>query len=342
MAIKTLIVGFGYAAQTFHLPFLRCLNAFNVDAVVSSDAAKVNAILPECRVYGALDDAIHAQHFDLIIVTTPNLMHGHQARKALEANSHVLVEKPFVLSVTEANELVALAESRQLKLCAFHNRRFDGDFITVCRLLASNKLGDVKHIVSRFDRFRPQPKNRWRENADAGSGIFWDLGPHLIDQAVALLGKPQKISGYLHTQRENGQSTDNFELTLHYPDLNYHVGSSCFQANETLRFEVRGTQGSYRQFGLDSQEDQLKNGISPSAGTFGLGAREGELCSQNGCETVTLESGRYIQFYKQLAYAIDGGQPPPISTHDMLASVEILAGVVAVAEANEGHVLITS
>ncbi len=337
MALQTLVVGFGYAATTFHLPFLQALEAFDVRAVVSSSADKVHASLADCQVYSSMDEALNNQQFDLVIITTPNHLHGLQARKALLANCHVLVEKPFTLSAKEARELMALATARQLTLCVFQNRRFDGDFTTVGRLLKEKKLGDIKRIVSRFDRFRPHPKDRWRENAGPGSGIFWDLGPHLIDQAITLFGKPEKVSGYLHISRSQGQSVDTFELTLHYADLTYHIGSSPFQANETLRFELQGTKGSYRHFGLDPQELQLKNGDSPLGEDFGRGANDGQLCNAERCVPIKIEKGQYINFYKQLAACIVDKLPPPVDADDVIATIDILERVTHAAEVNTAN-----
>ncbi|MCW8109092.1 Gfo/Idh/MocA family oxidoreductase [Alteromonas ponticola] len=340
MALTTLIVGFGYAARTFHLPFLHGLDDYHVTGVVSSDPGKVRHVLPDCTVYPSLELALATQHFDLVIITTPNPLHGAQAREALQANCHVLVEKPFVLSSAEAKAIVAIADARGLRICAFHNRRFDGDFVTVRRLVTSNRLGDIKHINSRFDRFRPHPRDRWRENAGEGSGIFWDLGPHLIDQAILLCGKPKSISGYLHIMRDKGQSVDNFELTLHYPSLNYHIGSSPLQANETLRFELQGTQGSYRQYGLDPQELQLKQGGSPFTKDFGAGANDGLLCTPENCEAISLETGRYLQFFKQFARSITANVAPPVSVTEMLTNIEVLATVANCAASKSGHISI--
>ncbi len=338
MVLQTLIVGFGYAATTFHLPFLQTHKAFNVSAVVSSSADKVHATLPDCQVYSTLDDALADKAFDLVIVTTPNHLHGAQARKALLANCNVLVEKPFTLSAIEARELMTLAENNQLTLCAFHNRRFDGDFISVRQLLDEQRLGQIKRVMSRFDRFRPQPKDRWRENAGPGSGIFWDLGPHLIDQAIALFGKPEKVSGYLHIVRPEGQSVDNFELNLHYSTLTYQIGSSPYQANETLRFDIHGTHGSYRQFGLDPQESQLKNGEHPLADSFGQWDTKAQLCDINGSVWITLAKGQYINFYDQLASSIIDKQPAPIDAGDIIANIEMLERITQSADVNGGQV----
>ncbi|MEC7692444.1 MAG: Gfo/Idh/MocA family oxidoreductase, partial [Pseudomonadota bacterium] len=206
--IRTLLVGFGFSATTFHLPFLNQLSEFTVSGVVSSRPDDVAAVLPGVPVYASMGKAFADQRFDLAVITTPNTYHEVQSRQALMNDCHVLVEKPFTLSGDEAEALVALAAQKQKKLCVFHNRRFDGDFLTLKKLISDGSVGDVKRLVSRFDRFRPQPRDRWRENAGPGAGIFWDLGPHLIDQALQLFGVPEQIHGVVQIAREGGQSDD--------------------------------------------------------------------------------------------------------------------------------------
>lgn len=170
--IRTLLVGFGFSATTFHLPFLRHLDAYGITGVVSSRANDVNAVLPDVDVYPTLEEALQQSSFDLVIITTPNVLHAKQSRIALEHCCHVLVEKPFTLCSKEAEALVNLARRKQKKLCVFHNRRFDSDFLTLRALIEQGKFGRIARFESRFDRFRPVPRNRWRENAGPGSGIF--------------------------------------------------------------------------------------------------------------------------------------------------------------------------
>ena len=260
--ISTLLVGFGFSATTFHLPFLNYLPQFSVDVVISSKPDTVKALLPHAEVYSSLEEALKIHDVDLVVITTPNHLHAPQAELALAHNCHVLVEKPFTLSSSDAEALVALAKTKEKQLCVYHNRRFDGDFLTIKQLIHDGKLGDIKRLESRFDRFRPMPRDRWRENAGPGSGIFWDLGPHLIDQALQLFGEPEKVSANILALRENGQSDDTFDITLHYSDKVVKLGSSAFQAGATLRYDLQGTKGSFRKFYLDPQEDQLRAGLS--------------------------------------------------------------------------------
>ncbi len=326
MAIRTLLVGCGFSAVTFHLPFIRTLPDFELTGVVSSSENKVAQHAPGVPVFDALEDAFSRAVFDLVIITTPNHLHALQARAALLAGCHVLVEKPFTLSSQDAIDLVALAEQCQRQLCVYHNRRFDGDFLTLKTLIAQNLLGDVKRVESRFDRFRPVPRDRWRENAGPGAGIFWDLGPHLIDQAIQLFGVPVAVSGALQILRDGGQSDDAFDITLYYQNKQVVVGSSPFQAGKTMRFDVQGTKGSYRCFGLDPQEDQLKAGMTFDNPNWAQTPPQcyGELCNEKGCEPVSTCSGGYLDFYQQLVDALLNGTALPADARTVVPVIHVI------------------
>ena len=329
--ISTLLVGFGFSATTFHLPFLNYLPQFSVDVVISSKPDVVNAVLPHAEVYGSLEEALKIHDVDLVVITTPNHLHGPQAKLALEHSCHVLVEKPFTLDSEEAEALVELAHSQNKQLCVYHNRRFDGDFLTIKQLINDEKLGDIKRLESRFDRFRPVPRDRWRENAGPGSGIFWDLGPHLIDQALQLFGKPEEVSANIQALRENGQSDDTFDVTLHYVDKVVKLGSSAFQASATLRYDLQGTKGSFRKFYLDPQEDQLRAELSfddehwaitkdNEHGVLAVVNESGQLVE----ETVTTLKGEYLTFFNRLAHAIEDGKFSPADASTVVPVIKVI------------------
>lgn len=328
MVLSTLIVGFGYAAKTFHVPFLHAMSDYCIAGVVSSDAAKVKAVLPDTSVYPTLDDALEIGDFDLVIITTPNHLHAEQAELSLHAGCHVLVEKPFTLSSESALNLVKLAAELGKKLCVFHNRRFDGDFLTLKQLLAQHAVGQVKRLESRFDRFRPEPRKRWRENAGPGSGIFWDLGPHLLDQAAQLFGLPQAVSASIGILREGGESDDAFEVTLHYQGFNVLTGSSPFEAGPTLRYALQGTQGSYRKYHLDPQEEQLKTGVdfADSAWAQTPHSQHGVLYRAEAQQTVDTLAGGYTAFYQQLADALqpDSSQALPADASSVIDVIRLI------------------
>ncbi|MBU3020461.1 Gfo/Idh/MocA family oxidoreductase [Aestuariibacter sp. A3R04] len=324
--INTVLVGFGFSATTFHLPFLSHLANFRIKAVVSSRPDEVAAVLPDVPVFRSLTKALETGHTDLVVITTPNVYHAMQARQALSAGCHVLVEKPFTLSSVDAKELVAMANAKQRKLCIYHNRRFDGDFLTVKALMASGRLGNVKRFTSRFDRFRPRPRDRWRENAGPGAGIFWDLGPHLIDQALQLFGAPTQITADIQIAREGGESDDCFDLTLHYGDKTVLLGSSPFQAGKTLRFDVQGDTASFRKFGLDPQESQLKAGVHIGSEGWAQTPQEehGELSSEVASDIVMTEQGQYQTFYQQLADALQSECPLPVDGASVVPVIQLI------------------
>lgn len=329
--ISTLLVGFGFSATTFHLPFLNYLPQFSVDVVISSKPDVVKAVLPHAEIYSSLEEALKIHDVDLVIITTPNHLHSQQARVALEHSCHVLVEKPFTLNSEEAEALVDLANAQNKQLCVYHNRRFDGDFLTIKKLIDDGRLGEIRRLESRFDRFRPIPRNRWRENAGPGSGIFWDLGPHLIDQALQLFGEPKEVSASIQTLRENGQSDDTFDVTLHYIDKVVKLGSSAFQAGATLRYDLQGTKGSFRKFYLDPQEDQLRAGLSfddenwalinkKENGVLAFTNESGELVE----ETVATLKGEYLTFFNRLAHAIEDGKFSPADASTVIPVIKVI------------------
>ncbi|MEC8418340.1 MAG: Gfo/Idh/MocA family oxidoreductase [Pseudomonadota bacterium] len=329
--ISTLLVGFGFSAQTFHLPFLSYLSDFSIDGVVSSRPSEVKHVLPLAKVYSSLEEALETNNqahpaFDLVIITTPNHLHAPQAELALNHGCNVLVEKPFTLNADEASALVNLAKEKQKHLCVYHNRRFDGDFITLQSLIKDGALGEIKRFESRFDRFRPIPRDRWRENAGPGSGIFWDLGPHLIDQALQLFGNPLSVSSDIYTLRDQGQSDDAFDITLYYADKVVKLGSSAFQGGQTLRFDIQGTKASYRKFYLDPQEDQLRQGkeINSSDWANTPSAQHGVLANGESSSVITTKHGKYLAFYEKLASAIQNDTPLPVSAESVVPVIQII------------------
>lgn len=323
MSIQVGIVGHGYAAQTFHWPLLSALPEFDVCAVMSSRSP---ADLPPVAVYDSIDQLLAHPGLSLVVVTAPNDQHFALGQKILRAGKHLVLEKPMTVSLAEAQALVQLAQAQQCVLTVFQNRRWDGDFLTVQKILAENRLGEVKYFESRFDRFRPIVRDRWRENAGAGAGIWFDLGPHLIDQALLLFGWPDAITARLGALREHSHNTDFFHVQLHYPGLEVVLHASPFCAAPTERFRVEGTRGSYHKAGLDPQELQLKNGLAPDHPDFGLAPAEaGTYCDGQQSHRLHTERGCYTAFYRQLADAITTGGPLPVTPAQACAVMAILA-----------------
>jgi len=319
--LRTGLIGYGLSGRVFHAPFIDALGEFSLDAVASRQQDTVQARYPDSQVMAKADDLIADSQLDLIVITTPNEQHYPLAKAALNAGKHVLLEKPAVTQLAQMEDLAAHAEQAGRTLCVYQNRRFDGDFLHLKTLLDKTPLGYLKHLESRFDRFRPQPQDRWREQAGEGSGIFWDLGPHLIDQALHLLGAPEALTANLRTLRSGSQTTDWFELQLHYCDCEVVLGSTPFEAGSMRRFNARFEGGGWQCWGLDPQEEALRADQAPTDPAYpSLGAEQnGELATAAGLQPATPLPGDYRHFYQQLAKAITGQGKAPVSLDDACA-----------------------
>lgn len=324
--IKTAIIGYGYSAKTFHLPFIDALDEFEVSAISSSQIDAVQQEWPAACHYFSAEELLKNSDAQLVIITAPNDVHFSLAKLALENNKHVVLEKPFVTDIADGEALIALAKEKKLVLSVYHNRRWDGDFLTVKKLLAENKLGKIKYFEAHFDRFRPTVRQRWREQCSDGGGILFDLGPHLIDQTLELFGMPEAITAQCKIMREGSTNIDFFSLTLHYPDKLAVLNGSLFCAGPNLRFNVQGELGNYVKFGLDPQEEQLKSGVGPDANNYGTEdpSQYGVLYLADSSEPVAGESGCYAHFYRQMAQAIHSGGTAPVTATDALANIRLI------------------
>lgn len=323
--IRTAVLGFGKSAKTFHIPFIQQNNQFELSYLVSSQAASdVSRQLPGVAVVPALSD-LPVDQVDLLIITTPNWRHFSDAEFGLKNNLHVVLEKPMVLSSDEALALCKLAEQNSVSLVVFQNRRWDGDFLTVRKLLETNQLGQIKNFISRFDRFRPQVTDRWREQNKEGSGITWDLAPHLIDQALVLFGKPLFVLARISKQRSGAVVDDSFEMLLSFETVNVTLASSCFRAGENQRFVVEGEYGTFCKAGLDVQEPRLLQGQIPDD-TLGEEAQEswGVFHDEQSPTVVKTEPGCYMRFWQLLANHLTLGQPTPVPLADSLMCIKII------------------
>jgi predicted dehydrogenase len=324
--IKTAIIGYGFSATTFHLPFILHLPPFRFTAVSTSRGELVREQHPDVAVYADAETLLADCDADLVIITAPNDVHYALAKRALQQGKHVVLEKPFVTRVEQGEELIALARQQQRVLSVYHNRRWDGDFLTVQKLIAEGRLGAVHYFESHFDRFRPEVRQRWRESAVEGGGILFDLAPHLLDQALQLFGLPTAITAQVHTLRPQAEVDDFFHLTLHYPERLAVLRSSPFCASPNLRFEVQGTAGSYVKHGLDPQEDRLKAGLLPVTANWAHETSEqyGQLYTADGPTPLTTETGGYQHYFQQLAQAILAGGDVPVSAEQALCSIRLI------------------
>ena len=338
--LKVGLVGFGYASATFHAPLIKATPGLHLAAVTSRAPERVHAVFPDAQVFETADMMFAVVDIDLVVIATPNDTHFPLARQALAAGKHVVVDKPFVLNTAQAEELIALANRQSLCLSAFHNRRWDGDFLTLGRLVADGTLGRIVHVESHFDRYRPEVQARWRESGGAGGGLWYDLGPHLLDQVLQLFGKPSSIWLDMAQQRDNALTDDWFHAVLTYGSMRAILHASALTATPAPRFTVHGTQGSYVKHGLDMQETFLKTGAALEGG-WADDAGEGVLVLQTEQGLVERRHptlpGAYLDYYAGMRDAILHGAPVPVSAesaHEVLALIE--AGI---ASSGEGKVV---
>lgn len=330
--VRAALVGFGYAGRTFHAPLIAASPDLRLEAVVSRQAEAVAEVWPEARVLVSFDQVLADPAIDLIVLATPNDLHAAQAEAALAAGKAVVVDKPFTLTAAEARRLTALADERGLLLSVFHNRRWDADFLTLRRVIAEDRLGPVVRLESSFNRWRPEVRDRWREGDGAGAGVWYDLGPHLIDQALCLFGRPLGVTCDLAVVRSGGRATDYAHAVLRYPDKRVILHADMITPAADARFAVHGLRASWLKDGLDVQEDQLKSGLTPGVAGWGVDSRPGVLVdgATGAREAVAGPPGDYPAYYSAVARALRDGAPNPVPAHEAVAVMEVLeAGLLS-------------
>ncbi|KQM67634.1 hypothetical protein ASE75_01490 [Sphingomonas sp. Leaf17] len=319
------LIGYGLGGRAFHAPYVEATPGMALRAVVSRDAVKVRADRPGMRVVPDVTALLAEPGIDLVIVSSPDALHAEHAIAALAAGRHVLVDKPFATSLADARELAAAAEASGRMLTVFHNRRWDADFLTLRRLIAEGRLGEIVHLESRFDRWRPALATTWK---DARAGGSWlDLGPHLVDQALVLFGRPDAITADIATLRDGAPAPDYFHATLRYPNRRVILQSSKLVADHTLRFAVHGTRASWIKHGTDMQEAGTVAGLPPVGADWGRDPQPGLLTPGDpGAVPVTVPNSRgdYRLFWHALAAAIRGDGPNPVPPAEALTVMEVL------------------
>jgi scyllo-inositol 2-dehydrogenase (NADP+) len=335
---RVALIGYGLGGRSFHAPLIAVTSGLRLDAIVTSDPERrrqASADHPTAQLLGSADDVFaRASEFDLAVVTTPNRTHVPLARRALEAGLAVVVDKPLAPTSAEARELCELARRRNLLLTVYHNRRFDGDFRTIRRLLRDGAIGPVHRFESRFERWRPELRGGWREKADPAEagGLLFDLGSHLIDQALQLFGPVADVYAELDARRPGAQVDDDVFVALtHRNGVRSHLWMSVLAADRAPRFRVFGSKGTYTRYGMDVQEEALRSGQRPDAVDWGEEPRENWGVIANGKETspVPTDRGAYQDFYAALASSLATGAPPPVDPLEAVAVIEVIEAASA-------------
>ncbi|MER5720175.1 Gfo/Idh/MocA family oxidoreductase [Streptomyces sp. NPDC002132] len=331
------LIGYGLAGSVFHAPLIAATEGLSLDTVVTSNPerqAQARAEFPDVRVTAAPDALLaRAGELDLVVIASPNKTHVPLATAALEAGLPVVVDKPIAGTAAEARALAALAEERSLLLSVFQNRRWDGDFLTLRKLLDEGALGDVYRFESRFERWRPQPKGGWRESGDPAEigGLLYDLGSHVVDQALTLFGPAASVYAESDVRRPGAEADDDTFIALtHAGGVRSHFYVSATTAQLGPRFRVLGSNAGYVKYGLDPQEAALREGLRPGAGwgeepesLWGrIGAGESPLTG--GGSPVPTLPGDYPAYYAEVARALIDGGPNPVTALEAAAALDVL------------------
>ncbi|PKM94275.1 MAG: oxidoreductase [Firmicutes bacterium HGW-Firmicutes-1] len=313
------LLGFGISGRVFHAPIFTSVEGFHLSKIFTRSEQKkeqAGLLYPEADVVDNVESIIDDPNIDLIVIALPNTSHYEMAERSLIAGKHVVVEKPFTNTTEEATALIHTSKEEEKLLSVFHNRRYDGDFLTLKTIIDNNTLGDIKEFESHFDRFRTATNSKlWRESMLPGSGILFDLGSHLIDQAVQLFGMPNEVYADIRTQRPNSLVDDNFEIILYYTDLKVTLKSGMLVKEPLPRFILLGDKGSYVKYGVDPQEAELKQNFRPDEwedwgledpANYGtINYIENDINIRGSVETL---AGNYTIYYQNIYDAIVNGK----------------------------------
>ncbi len=328
--IKTGVSGFGLSGKVFHSPFIETHPGFSLQAIASSGNEAIKAY-PRTLVVDSFQKLLNMQELDLVVIATPHQVHMEQALTALDAGKHIVIEKPVTMNSRDAQKIIQTAEKAGKKVFPYHNRRWDGDFMTVRKILDEGRLGEVLEFVSHFDRYQPETKRAfWKYNHESGGGTLFDLGPHMIDQSIYLFGTPLTVGCRLFFQREGSKSNDSFDLQLVYPNHTVTLKAGILVKEPGPRFQITGTKGNFVKYGLDPQESSLREGLLPGSPGFGEEPEEFHGIIEFHTMTGKLKTvyptmrGNYMGFYEDVYSALVHEKEPEVTMNDALLNLRII------------------
>lgn len=331
--VRVGVIGFGLAGQAFHAPVIRGVEGMELACILERRSSKSKERYPDVRVARTLDEMLSEQSIDLCVVATPNDSHFSYAKACLEAGRHVVVDKPLTPTMAEAEELLQLAAKRGRLLTVYQDRRWDGAFLTVKKLVVAKALGEIAEYETRFDRFRLESKpGAWREQAEfPAAGVLWDLGPHLLDGALVLFGEPETISATAICQRATSRVNDAFDVCFEYPRLRATLRARIIAYAPSHHLLLHGTEGSFVKYGMDPQEEILRGPNCPDGldwgADWGLEPEEhwGTLSRVNEKpRKIRTERGDYRGFYRNVRDAIEKGSPLDVTPEQALRAMRAL------------------
>jgi predicted dehydrogenase len=323
------------SGQVFHGPFLKVNNGFRVIQIMERSKTLSRKLFPEAEIVTAYDSILSNPEIELVIVNTPDHLHYEMAKQAIEAGKHVLVEKPVTLLSSQAAELTELAKKKGVVLTVYQNRRWDGDFLTVKKVLEHGNLGRLIEFESHFDRYRTYiVADTWKEEGGEYTGVLYNLGSHMIDQAYVLFGKPLAVTAHLKIVRQAGMATDYYDIRLEYEGFSAILKCSYLVKKPGPRYSIFGEYGTFHKWGIDPQEEILKTGVLPGGDNWGKEPQEdwGELVyEKDGVDfvgKVTTVPGNYNALYDNLYNVIRKGAQPEVKPEETIEVLKILEACI--------------
>jgi scyllo-inositol 2-dehydrogenase (NADP+) len=338
------LIGYGVGGRIFHAPFISAVRGLKLVSIMQRTGDEAAKAYPAVRICRSVEELLEDKHVELVVVSTPNGTHFPLAKQTLRSGRHVVVDKPFAPSSEEARELAELARRKGLYVVPFQNRRWDGDFLTIRKILADGDLGRLVTFESHLDRFRPATREkRWKETGSPANGMLFDLGPHLVDQVVSLFGPPAAITASVRSDRDATAIEDAFDITLHYPgtggkELLAHCRATYLACIRAPRFLLHGTRGSFEKYGVDPQEPALVSGARvPALDSSEIWLQESDdawgrmvVAPVLASPTILIEKriktepGDYRRFYANVRDAILGNAPIDIRPDEGYRVIRIL------------------
>lgn len=338
--IKTGICSYGMSGKLFHAPFLEAHPGYELTAIVERNNNDSGERYPNAKLYRSVEELCADKDLQLIVVNTPTHLHFEQARQVLQAGKNMVIEKPFAVTVKEAEELTVLAEKQKLFISVYQNRRYDGDYRAIKNVLEQGLLGELREVEIRYDRYRPSFGGKPHKEGDmAGAGILYDLSPHLVDQAIQLFGFPKALFADVWKMRDDVSAPDYFELLFYYDKLRIRLKATCIARESTYAYTLHGMKGSFLQQRSDMQELQLLAGVKPSLKSWcpAPSSPDGLLHTEINGEVVRKETtsspGNYMGYYDDVYKALTGQGPNPVPAADGIKNMRIIeAALLSVKE----------
>ncbi len=344
MGVSTGICSYGMSGKLFHAPFLDAHPGYELTAIVERHNNDSKERYPDAKLYRSVEELCADAALQLIVVNTPTHLHFEQAKMVLQAGKNMIIEKPFAITVKEAEELTALASKNNLFLSVYQNRRYDGDYHAVKNVLQQNLLGEIREVEIRYDRYRPTFGGKQHKEGDMpGAGNLFDLSPHLVDQAIQLFGFPKAVFADLIKMREDVAVQDYFELLLYYEKLRVRLIATCIARESTYAYTLQGMKGSFLQQRSDMQEQQLLAGTKPSLESWcpAPSSPDGLLHTEINGEVVRKETtsapGNYMGYYDDVYKVLTGQGPNPVPAADAIKNMRIIEA--ALESMKEGKVV---